>query len=118
MKKKPLLILAFLILTLSTLAAQEKPSDFMKGADVSFLAEIEDMGGKFYEKGVYKDVLDLFKDHGFNYVRLKIWHTPRKNYDNLEKVLRTAQRAKARGFRLLLNFHYSDGWADPQKQIK
>ncbi|MGH7490983.1 MAG: glycoside hydrolase family 53 protein [bacterium] len=118
MKQKPLVILAIFILTLATSSAQDNPPAFMQGADVSFLAEIEDMGGKFYEKGVDKDVLDLFKAHGFNYVRLKIWHTPRKNYNNLEKVLRTAQRAKAKGFRFLLNFHYSDWWADPQKQTK
>ncbi|NUO80120.1 glycosyl hydrolase 53 family protein, partial [candidate division KSB1 bacterium] len=118
MEQKPRMILAVHILTIATSFAQDSPTAFVKGADVSFLAEIEDMGGKFYENGVSKDALDLFKDHGFNYVRLKIWHSPAKNYNTLEKVLLTAKRAKAKGFRFLLNFHYSDWWADPQKQIK
>ncbi len=118
MKQTRVMTFAFTFLIITTCAAQDNPPAFMKGADVSFLAEIEDMGGKFFEKGTNKDVFDIFKGHGFNYVRLKIWHTPRKNYNTLEKVLPMAQRAKAKGFRFLLNFHYSDWWADPQKQTK
>lgn len=118
MKKTKLANFAVTILITTNCFAQDKPPAFIKGADVSFLAEIEDMGGKFYDDSTNKDALDIFKAHGFNYVRLKIWHTPRKNYNNLEKVLLMAQRAKAKGFRFLLNFHYSDWWADPQKQTK
>ena len=118
MKQNRFIIFILAILINTNSFSQHNPPAFIQGADVSFLAEIEDMGGKFYEQGVSKDVLDIFKDHGFNYVRLKIWHTPRKNYNNLEKVLQTAQRAKAKGMRFLLNFHYSDWWADPQKQTK
>ncbi len=91
---------------------------FIKGADVSFIPQIEDNNGIYKEDGVAKDPLQIFKDHGFNYIRLKLWHTPDENYNNLEKILYMANRIKQKGLKLLLNFHYSDTWADPGHQKK
>ncbi|MGH7455536.1 MAG: glycoside hydrolase family 53 protein, partial [bacterium] len=65
-----------------------------------------------------QDPLKIFKDHGINYIRLKLWHTPNENYNNLEKILYMAKRIKDRELKFLLNFHYSDTWADPGRQRK
>jgi len=92
--------------------------DFIKGADVSFIPQIEDNGGVYKEDGVSKDPLEIFKDHGINYIRLKLWHTPAENYNNLGKILSMANRIEAHGLKLLLDFHYSDTWADPRQQRK
>jgi len=97
-------------------ASPGKP--FVKGADISFLQQIEDNGGVYTEDGVPRDALDIFKDHGFNYFRLRLWHTPSGGYCNLEKTLLMAQRIKQRDLGFLLDFHYSDTWADPGKQYK
>ena len=91
---------------------------FIKGADVSYLPQVEDNGGVYKEDGVEKDPLKIFKDHGFNYIRLKLWHTPAENYNNLEKILYMANRIKEKGLKFLLDFHYSDTWADPGHQKK
>lgn len=99
-------------------------SDFIMGADVSMLKQIENSGGKFYEDGVEKDCLTILKEHGVNWVRLRIWNDPTDvngNYlgggnNDLESTVSTAARAKAMGFKFLLDFHYSDWWADPGKQ--
>jgi len=91
---------------------------FIKGADLSFLHEIEDSGGVYTEDGVPHDVLEIFGDHGFNYVRLRLWHDPHPGYNNLEHTLPMAARVKAAGLGLLLDIHYSDSWADPGKQYK
>jgi arabinogalactan endo-1,4-beta-galactosidase len=92
--------------------------EFVKGADVSFIPQIEDLGGIYKENGIPQDPLKIFKDHGFNYIRLKLWHTPGENYNNLNKILYMAKRIKDRELKFLLNFHYSDTWADPSKQYK
>lgn len=93
-------------------------SEFIKGVDVSTLPEIEDNGGVFKENGVIKDPIQIFKDHKINFIRLKLWYTPSNGYNNLQHVLLTAQRIKNNGLKFLLNFHYSDTWADPAHQIK
>jgi len=93
-------------------------SAFIKGADVSFIPQIEDFGGVYKENDIPQDPLKILKDHGFNYIRLKLWHTPTENYNNLEKILYMAKRIKDRDLKFLLNFHYSDTWADPGKQYK
>ncbi len=98
--------------------------DFIMGADVSMLKQIEDSGGKFYDNGVETDCLTILKDHGVNWIRLRIWNDPTDADGNflgggnndLESTVAMAARAKAMGFKLLLDFHYSDWWADPSKQ--
>ncbi|ETT68381.1 hypothetical protein BSK66_05835 [Paenibacillus odorifer] len=95
-------------------------SGFIKGADISTLEAIEDAGGKYYDNGVEKDLLDILKSRGVNYIRLRLWNDPQEagGYNDREHVVEMAQRVKAKGFKLLLDFHYSDFWADPGKQNK
>jgi arabinogalactan endo-1,4-beta-galactosidase len=100
--------------------------DFIMGADVSMLAQIEASGGKYYVNGVEQDCLKILKDHGVNWVRLRIWNNPTDKNEvslgggnnDLQKTVEIAKRAKAMGFKFLLDFHYSDWWADPGKQNK
>jgi arabinogalactan endo-1,4-beta-galactosidase len=94
------------------------PAHFIKGADVSFLEKIEDLGGVYTDGHVPMDLLDILKAHGFNYVRLRIWHNPPEGYCDLESTLRMAARAEEKGFGILIDFHYSDTWADPGRQTK
>lgn len=91
---------------------------FIKGADVSYLQEIENHGGIFTENGTPRDLLEILAGHGFNYARLRVWHTPPAGYCGLDSTLLMASRIKAAGLALLLDFHYSDSWADPGKQFK
>lgn len=98
----------------------------MIGADISWLPEQESREKKFYDKDVEKDGISLLKDHGFNYVRLRIFvnpenaegYSPDLGYCGLDQTLKMAKRVKEAGMNLLLDFHYSDYWADPQKQFK
>ncbi len=98
--------------------------DFIMGADVSMLKEIEDNGGKFSENGEQKDALTILKDHGINWIRLRIWNDPTDAAGNplgggnndLATTVALATRAKGMGFKFLLDFHYSDFWADPGQQ--
>jgi len=66
--------------------------------------------------GVVKPGLDMFRDHGYDWIRLRVFHTPTELPNDLEYTIALAQAAKERGFRFLLDYHYADGWADPQKQ--
>lgn len=93
-------------------------ASFIVGGDLSMLHQIEANGGVFRDDGIAADALEIFKDHGFNWIRLKIWHSPVAPFNDLDGVRRVAMRAKAKGFKFLLNFHYSDTWADPGKQNK
>ena len=104
----------------------QKEMDRMLGADISFLPELEARGMKFSDRGVEKDAIQILKDHGFNYVRLRIFndpahdsgYAPKKGFCDLENTKKMAKRVKAAGMKLLLDFHYSDYWADPGKQYK
>jgi beta-galactosidase len=96
------------------------------GADISFLPQLEARGIKFSDKGVQKDVLEILKDHGFNYIRLRLFvdpandsgYYPNKGFCDLLHTLEMARRIKKAGMKFLLDFHYSDTWADPGKQFK
>jgi len=116
----PLLFISIHFLTSQIQAgvAANDSAVFIKGADVSFIPQIEDLGGIYKENGLSTDPLTVFKNHDFNYIRLKIWHTPDEDYNNLAKILLMAQRIKSVGMKFLLDFHYSDTWADPGKQTK
>lgn len=92
--------------------------DFIKGADVSWLKQVEDLGGKYFEDGKEKNCLEILKHKGINYIRLRIWNDPTFNYCNKKSTLEMAKRIKQLGFKFLLDFHYSDYWADPAKQNK
>ena len=87
---------------------------------------MEAKGIKFSDKDVERDPILILKDHGFNYVRLRIFndpstkegYSPNKGFCDLEHTKLMAKRVKAAGMKLLLDFHYSDYWADPGKQYK
>lgn len=108
------------------LIATTKTIERMIGADISFLPQIEDRGGKFYDNGKEIDAIEMLKNHGFNYIRLRIFvnpenengYAPEKGYCGLQYTLDMAQRIKDMDMKLLLDFHYSDYWADPQQQFK
>lgn len=91
---------------------------FINGMDVSFLDEIEQGGGAFYDGERQEDCLEILRLSGINSIRLRIWNDPAGGYCNLERTLRVAKRIKEKGLHFLLDFHYSDKWADPANQIK
>jgi arabinogalactan endo-1,4-beta-galactosidase len=103
-----------------TAAAPRRELAYAIGADLSFLAQAEAAGTKFKEGGVAKPGLQIFRDHGYNWIRLRLFHTPstqaRPLPNDLAYTLALAQQAKALGYKFLLNYHYSDTWADPGKQ--
>jgi arabinogalactan endo-1,4-beta-galactosidase len=88
------------------------------GADLSFLKSAEDRGFVFKENDSAKTGLQIFKDHGYNWIRLRLFHTPKDLPNNLEYTIALAKKAKEMGFKFLLDYHYSDTWADPGKQFK
>jgi len=88
------------------------------GADLSWVNELEDCGAEYRRNGVLRDPYELFAEVGLDTVRLRIWVNPDWTvYSTLQDVTRSVMRAKALGLRVLLDFHYSDTWADPGKQI-
>lgn len=91
--------------------------DYAIGADLSFLRQAEQGGTVFRDDGQARSGLEIFKNHGYNWIRLRLFHTPTRLPNNLEYTVALAQDAKKLGFRFLLNYHYSDTWADPGKQF-
>jgi len=92
---------------------------FAKGADVSWLTEMEASTVKFYNNGgTQQDLLQILKDKGMNSIRLRVWVNPSDGWCNKADLLAKAIRAKSAGMRIMLDFHYSDSWADPGKQPK
>ena len=92
-------------------------ADYAVGADLSFLKQAEDRGAVFKDDGQAKPGLAIFKDHGYNWIRLRLFHTPTQLPNNLEYTIALAKDAKKHGFKFLLDYHYSDTWADPKKQF-
>ncbi len=93
--------------------------DFAKGADVSWLTQMEAEGAKFYNaQGTETECMALLKSLGMNSIRLRVWVNPTNGWNNKEDVLVKAKRAKALGLMIMIDFHYSDSWADPGKQNK
>ncbi len=93
--------------------------EFAKGVDLSMLQYIQDHGVLYKEAGQTKDPLQIFKDHGCNYVRLRLFLAPDGKdgqVNTLFYTLRLAKRVKASGLKWMLDLHYSDGWADPGHQ--
>jgi arabinogalactan endo-1,4-beta-galactosidase len=99
------------------LAGPLRASDYAMGADLSFLRQAEQGGTVFQDEGQAKPGLQIFKDHGYNWIRLRLFHTPTRLPNNLEYTVALARDAKKLGFKFLLNYHYSDTWADPAKQF-
>jgi arabinogalactan endo-1,4-beta-galactosidase len=94
-------------------------ANYAKGADVSWISEMEAAGIKFYNNaGTQQDLFQILKDKGINSIRLRAWVNPAAGWSNTADVVAKAQRAKNAGFRILLDLHYSDTWADPGHQAK
>ena len=91
---------------------------FAKGADVSWLTQMESEGLTFKnKKGVTTECMKLLKeDCGVNAIRLRVWVDPVEGWNNIYDVLVKARRANALGLRLMIDFHFSDTWADPGQQ--
>ena len=104
-------------------APSNSDSSFVKGADISWLPQMEATGYKFYnDKGAEQDCFQILKDHGINTIRLRTWVNPSndKASGHCSKVetVAMAVRAQKWGMRVMIDFHYSDTWADPGKQAK
>ena len=98
-------------------------NSFSNGADVGWLPQMEATGYKFYDAdGSQKDCLQLLKDRGINTIRLRVWVNPNNDkasgHCSPEETVVMAVRAQKMGMRIMIDFHYSDSWADPGKQNK
>jgi arabinogalactan endo-1,4-beta-galactosidase len=94
------------------------PSPFYLGADISALADIEQRGGIYMDGAKPSDALSIFMKNGWTCFRLRLWVDPRNGLNGLEYTTKLAKRIKDSGGTFMLDFHYSDWWADPQKQNK
>lgn len=101
-------------------------TQFSMGADLSYATQMLDKGVVYKDSGMTRDIFTIFKNHGCNTVRLKLWHTPKaytstwggndQDYNDLAKVETLIKKAKDLGMAVSLDIHYSDTWADPQRQ--
>ncbi len=100
--------------------------EFIKGMDVSMIKELEEHGALYYLNGEREDLFSLLKKCGVNMIRIRIWPDPYdewgKSYggggNDLYTTVEIAQRTVDHGMKFLVDFHYSDFWADPEKQVK
>jgi arabinogalactan endo-1,4-beta-galactosidase len=93
------------------------PTPVIKGADISWVTEMESRGFKFYNAdGQERELTALMKELGMNAVRLRVWVNPEGGWNGKADVVKKAKRAQALGLRVMIDFHYSDSWADPGKQ--
>ena len=103
---------------------KKKQPWFKKGVDISSIPELVDAGVSFYDaEGVRRDIFDILKENNINSVRLRIWNEPgnvpeSKGYCSLVYTLEMAHKIKKYGMHFVLDFHYSDYWADPGQQNK
>ena len=101
-------------------------SRFIKGMDLSTLLELERCGAKYYDHGQEKDILDIMREYDVDTIRLRLWNDPKSEdgepygagNNDLDETIAIGKKVTDAGFGVLLNFHYSDFWADPGKQIK
>lgn len=113
---KKIITILFLLLLSQQSHAQK---DFVTGADMGWLTEMEAKGQKLYNaQGEAREGTRLMRDYGMKAVRLRVWVNPVKhgNWCSKEDVLNKALRAQALGMDIMIDFHYSDWWADPGKQ--
>lgn len=107
-----------LALALALCAPRCFARDSYFGADLSYANEMDDHGAKFRDGGAPRDVFKIFKSSGHNLVRIRLWNDAAwTKYSNFDDVVRSLRRAKAAGLPVLLDFHYSDDWADGDKQL-
>ena len=131
LKSKALLPLVLLISMLFSSCSKSQTTDpipiitdtFAKGADVSWLSQMEATGYRFYDTdGTEKNCLQLLKDRGINTIRLRVFVNPSNDRTNghcsKNETVAMALKAKNMGMRIMIDFHYSDSWADPGQQTK
>ena len=117
------LLLLFISSTTIALAQKKNKLAFAKGADVSWLPQMEATGYRFYDTdGKEKDCLQLLKERGMNTIRLRVFVNPSQDkasgHCSKEETVAMALRAQKAKMRIMIDFHYSDTWADPAKQAK
>lgn len=111
------LLLAFFLTACSS--NTKRGNGFVRGADVSWVTQMEKAGVKFYDTaGRETECMQLMRDLGMNAIRLRVWVNPSDGWCNKADLLVKARRAHALGMRLMIDFHYSDVWADPGHQTK
>jgi len=90
----------------------------IRAVDCSFIPQIESLGGTFSDSAGQRDFLTILKSAGINAIRLRVWNNPPAGWCSPAQTYAFAQRIKAMGFLLIIDFHYSDSWADPGQQTK
>lgn len=112
--------------TLYVEKVENLPDDFIMGMDASCVPSLEAGGVKYYDHdGIERDVYEILRDNGINYIRVRVWNDP---FDEegigygggncgIDNAVEIGKRAAEYGMKLLVNFHYSDFWADPDKQM-
>ncbi len=94
-----------------------RPQEVILGVDLSYANEMEDCNALFYQNGMATDIYEIFKENQAQVIRFRLWHNPNwSNYSNYQDVEKGIVRAKEAGMKVLLDFHYSDTWADPAAQ--
>jgi arabinogalactan endo-1,4-beta-galactosidase len=96
--------------------ADSTAAEYAVGADVSFLRQAEQQGVVFRDNGKGQPGLSILQQHGYGWVRLRLFHTPTELPNDLAYTIALARDAKRLGMKFLLDYHYADGWADPQQQ--
>jgi len=121
----PILLISLLLLTCKSkdTVSQINKDFFAKGADISWLPQMEATGYKFYnDNGQVEDCFKILLDHGINSIRLRTFVNPSDDrasgHCSKEETVAMALRAKKWGMKVMIDFHYSDSWADPGKQRK
>lgn len=120
------LFLAALLLAAPATQPFHRTAPFILGADISWTQEDQANGTTYYDHGQQEDLLKILKDHGFNFIRLRVFVNPgaadgyaahsQEPYCDLAHTLVMAKRVHDAGMGLLIDLHYSDNWADPSKQ--
>lgn len=109
---------AALLAVVTGSAWADPPEGYYLGADLSYVNEMEDCRVVYRDAGKPADPFVLLKSRGANLVRVRLWNDARwTRYSNLADVKKTIRRARRAGMQALLDFHYSDDWADGEKQI-
>lgn len=118
-------IMLIFLLKQTAVMENKTATDFYVGGDVSSIVEVEENGGIFYDyDGNKDDVFQILKENGINSIRIRIWNDPiDKNgvsygsgHNDLATAIQIGKRASDLGMRVLIDFHYSDYWADPSSQ--
>lgn len=107
-----------LLLATSFVNAQDAKGgdDFTLGADISWYTEMADKGYSFALGAKKMSCPELVKAYGMNAVRYRVWVNPEKKYNSKDDVVKKSKEAKAAGLDVMIDFHFSDSWADPGKQ--